>query len=46
MPDAGALERRVNEAKSPKSRNDLVPLEEERAVIERLQAGDRTAFAT
>ncbi len=25
---------------------DLVPLEEERAVIERLQQGDRTAFAT
>jgi RNA polymerase sigma factor (sigma-70 family) len=26
--------------------NDLVPLEEERAVIERLQAGDRSAVAT
>lgn len=26
--------------------NELVPLDEERAVIERLQAGDRTAFAT
>lgn len=26
--------------------SDLVPLEEERAVIQRLQAGDRTAFAT
>lgn len=27
-------------------RDDLVPLEEEIAVIQRLQAGDRTAFAT
>ncbi len=29
-----------------KPRTDLVPLEEERAVIQRLQNGDRTAFAT
>jgi RNA polymerase sigma factor (sigma-70 family) len=29
-----------------KSHGDLIPLDEERAVIERLQAGDRTAFAT
>ncbi|MEZ4318181.1 MAG: sigma-70 family RNA polymerase sigma factor [Myxococcota bacterium] len=45
----------MNEAESPESQagvstggrhGDLVPLEEERAVIERLQAGDRDAFAT
>lgn len=29
-----------------KPRTDLVPLEEERAVIQRLQSGDRAAFAT
>ena len=28
------------------SRSDLVPLEEERVVLQRLQAGDRAAFAT
>jgi RNA polymerase sigma factor (sigma-70 family) len=37
----------VNEAASHTKRtNDLVDLEEERAVIHRLQAGDRAAFAT
>lgn len=37
----------MNEGVSPVSRrDDLVPLEEERLVIQRLQAGDRTAFAT
>lgn len=41
------LERRVSEASSQPSRtNDLVDLEEERAVVIRLQAGDRSAFAT
>ena len=34
----------MNEAQG--KRSDLVPLEEERAVITRLQAGDRAAFAT
>ena len=33
-------------ARQTKSAGDLVPLEEERAVIQRLQAGDRSAFAT
>jgi RNA polymerase sigma factor (sigma-70 family) len=31
---------------SPARRDDLVPLEEERLVVERLKAGDRAAFAT
>jgi len=30
----------------PEARDDLVPLEEERRVVERLQNGDRAAFAT
>jgi RNA polymerase sigma factor (sigma-70 family) len=34
------------EARQTSPAGDLVPLEEERAVIQRLQAGDRTAFAT
>lgn len=34
------------EAAAQSTPSDLVPLTEERAVIERLQAGDRTAFAT
>lgn len=33
-------------APHPKPSGDLVPLEEERAVIARLQQGDRSAFAT
>jgi RNA polymerase sigma factor (sigma-70 family) len=37
----------VNEGASRKQRRgDLVPLDEERAVIDRLQQGDRDAFAT
>ena len=31
---------------APRTRNNLVPLEEERAVVDRLHAGDRAAFAT
>jgi RNA polymerase sigma factor (sigma-70 family) len=43
-----ALEKRVNERASEpvlRNSNDLVPLEEERAVILRLQQGDRSAAA-
>lgn len=36
----------MNEAAPRSPRADLVDLAEERAVIQRLQAGDRTAFAT
>ncbi|MFK7930039.1 MAG: RNA polymerase sigma factor [Myxococcota bacterium] len=36
----------MNEGAPESIQSDLVPLEQERAVIERLQAGDRTAFAT
>ncbi len=36
----------MHETAPDPARNELVPLDEERAVIERLQAGDRTAFAT
>jgi RNA polymerase sigma-70 factor (ECF subfamily) len=36
----------LNEGAAATIRDDLVPLEEERAVILRLQQGDRTAFAT
>jgi RNA polymerase sigma-70 factor (ECF subfamily) len=37
----------VSRSASPtKRQNDLVPLEEERAVVQRLQRGDHTAFAT
>lgn len=41
-----ALERCVSEAAPEEIQGDLVPLEQERVVIERLQAGDRAAFAT
>jgi len=36
----------VSEEASKSVRSDLVPLDQERAVVERLQAGDRAAFAT
>ncbi len=37
---------RTRAKRAGKPSSDLVPLEEERAVIERLQAGDREAFST
>lgn len=40
------LETRVNDAQSRAPMTDLMPIEEERAVIIRLQQGDRSAFAT
>lgn len=36
----------MSEEASKTVRSDLVPLDEERAVVERLQTGDRAAFAT
>lgn len=36
----------MHEGAPKQSQSDLVPLEEERDVIQRLQAGDRAAFAT
>jgi RNA polymerase sigma factor (sigma-70 family) len=46
MPPADALERCVSEGAPESIHGDLVPPDQERVVIERLQAGDRTAFAT